>query len=27
VIVNGEVVIENGSNTGATPGMALRRGR
>jgi len=27
VIVNGEVVIENGENTGATPGLALRRGR
>jgi N-acyl-D-amino-acid deacylase len=27
VIVNGEVVIENGENTGATPGRALRRGR
>ena len=26
VIVNGEVVIENGENTGATPGRALRRG-
>ena len=26
VIVNGEVVIENGTNTGATPGRALRRG-
>jgi len=24
--VNGEVVIERGNNTGATPGMALRRG-
>ena len=27
VIVNGEVVIERGTNTGATPGKALRRGR
>ena len=27
VIVNGEVVIECGTNTGATPGKALRRGR
>ena len=26
VIVNGQVVIENGSNTGALPGRALRRG-
>ena len=26
VIVNGEVVIEKGKNTGATPGKALRRG-
>ena len=26
VIVNGEVVIENGKNTGALPGRALRRG-
>jgi N-acyl-D-amino-acid deacylase len=26
VIVNGVVVIENGTNTGATPGKALRRG-
>ena len=26
VIVNGEVVIENGENTGVTPGRALRRG-
>lgn len=27
VIVNGQVVIEKGTNTGVTPGMALRRGR
>ena len=27
VIVNGQVVIENGKNTGALPGRALRRGR
>ena len=27
VIVNGRVVIDNGSNTGALPGRALRRGR
>jgi N-acyl-D-aspartate/D-glutamate deacylase len=27
VIVNGQVVIENGGNTGALPGRALRRGR
>ena len=27
VIVNGQVVIENGANTGALPGRALRRGR
>ena len=27
VIVNGEVVIENGENSGALPGRALRRGR
>jgi len=27
VIVNGEVVIERGENTGALPGRALRRGR
>ena len=27
VIVNGKVVIENGENTGALPGRALRRGR
>ena len=26
VIVNGEIVIEKGTNTGATPGQALRRG-
>ena len=26
VIVNGQVVIEKGVNTGATPGKALRRG-
>jgi N-acyl-D-amino-acid deacylase len=26
VIVNGQVVIENGTNTGALPGRALRRG-
>ena len=26
VIVNGEIVIENGENSGATPGRALRRG-
>ena len=26
VIVNGQVVIENGENTGALPGRALRRG-
>jgi N-acyl-D-amino-acid deacylase len=27
VIVNGQVVIEKGTNTGVTPGLALRRGR
>ena len=27
VIVNGQVVIDNGENTGALPGRALRRGR
>jgi N-acyl-D-amino-acid deacylase len=27
VIVNGQVVIENGKNTGALPGRALRRGQ
>ncbi|MCH8870699.1 MAG: amidohydrolase family protein, partial [Chloroflexi bacterium] len=27
VIVNGQVVIENGTNTGALPGRGLRRGR
>lgn len=27
VIVNGQVVIEKGVNTGVTPGLALRRGR
>jgi N-acyl-D-amino-acid deacylase len=27
VIVNGQVVIERGENTGALPGRALRRGR
>ena len=27
VIVNGEVVIDDGENTGATPGRGLRRGR
>lgn len=27
VIVNGQVVIENGNNTGALPGRGLRRGR
>lgn len=27
VIVNGEIVIENGENTGALPGRALKRGR
>ena len=27
VIVNGQVVIENGENTGALPGRALKRGR
>jgi N-acyl-D-aspartate/D-glutamate deacylase len=27
VIVNGQVVIENGENTGALPGRGLRRGR
>ena len=27
VIVNGQVVIDNGENTGARPGRALRRGR
>ena len=26
VIVNGAVVIDNGEHTGATPGVALRRG-
>ena len=26
VIVNGQIVIDSGANTGATPGMALRRG-
>ena len=27
VFVNGEVVVDKGENTGATPGRALRRGR
>ena len=27
VIVNGEVVVDAGEHTGATPGRALRRGR
>ena len=27
VIVNGQVVIERGENTGALPGRSLRRGR
>ncbi len=27
VIVNGQVVIDSGENTGALPGRALRRGR
>ena len=27
VIVNGKVVIDNGDNTGALPGRALRRGQ
>ena len=27
VIVNGEVVIDQGENTGALPGRSLRRGR
>ncbi len=27
VVVNGQVVIDTGENTGALPGRALRRGR
>ncbi len=27
VIVNGQVVIDKGANTGALPGRAIRRGR
>ena len=27
VIVNGVVVVDDGENTGATPGRGLRRGR
>jgi N-acyl-D-amino-acid deacylase len=27
VVVNGEVVVDDGGHTGATPGRALRRGR
>ena len=27
VFVNGELVIDNGQNTGAAPGPALRRGK
>ena len=27
VVVNGEIVVDDGEHTGATPGRALRRGR